>query len=46
MGGIGQGKEITNLNVVDCSLYRNEYSNLELAEATMGKVLGSNEEVW
>jgi hypothetical protein len=28
------------------SLYRGKYSNLKLAEATMGKGLGSSEEVW
>jgi hypothetical protein len=27
------------------SMYRYEYSNLKLAEATMGRVLGSSEEV-
>jgi hypothetical protein len=27
-----------------CSLYRNEYSNLKLAKATMGRGLGSSEE--
>jgi hypothetical protein len=29
-----------------CSLYRNECSLLQLAGATMGKGLGSSEEVW
>jgi hypothetical protein len=29
-----------------CSLYKNEYNNLKLAEATMGRGLGSSEEVW
>jgi hypothetical protein len=28
-----------------CSLYRGEYSNLKLAEYTMGRGLGSSEEV-
>jgi hypothetical protein len=35
MGGIKQGEETKNLNVVDVSLYRNEYRNLKLAWATM-----------
>jgi hypothetical protein len=29
-----------------CSLYRSDYSNLKLAEATMGRGVGSSEEVW
>jgi hypothetical protein len=29
-----------------CSLYRNECSNLKLAEATMASGLGSSEQVW
>jgi hypothetical protein len=41
MGGIGQGKEAKNLNVVMCSLCRNEYRNLR---ATMGRGLGRSEE--
>jgi hypothetical protein len=45
-GGIGQGKKIKNLKVLMCSLYRNEYRNLKLAEATMGRGLGSSEEDW
>jgi hypothetical protein len=36
MRGIGKGKETKNLIVGMCSLYRNEYRNLELAGATMG----------
>jgi hypothetical protein len=28
------------------SLYRNEYSNFKLAESTMGRGLGSSEEIW
>jgi hypothetical protein len=43
MGRIRKGKETKTLNM---ELYRNEYSNLKLAEATMGRGLGSNEEVW
>jgi hypothetical protein len=47
MGGIGKGKETKNLNVVDVLyLYVSKYSNLKLAEATMGRGLGSSEEVW
>jgi hypothetical protein len=42
---IGKGKETQNLNVVECSLYRSEYSNLKLAEATMGMGPGSSAEV-
>jgi hypothetical protein len=44
MGKRGQGKKTTNLNVVD--MYRNEYRNLKLAGATMGRGLGRSEEDW
>jgi hypothetical protein len=46
MGGIGQGKETKNLNVVECSLHRNEYRNLKLAGTTMGRGLGRSEKDW
>jgi hypothetical protein len=45
-GRIREKEGTKNLNVVDVSLYRCEYSNLKLAEATMGTGLGSNEEIW
>jgi hypothetical protein len=44
--GIEQGKESKTGMWLMCSLYRNEYSNLKLAEATMGGGLGSREEDW
>jgi hypothetical protein len=43
-GGIAKGKESKNFNVVICSLYRNEYRNLKLDSATMGRELGKSEE--
>jgi hypothetical protein len=46
MRGIGKGKETKNLNVVDVLSVEEGYSNVKLAEATMGKGLGSSEEVW
>jgi hypothetical protein len=46
MGGIQKDKETKNLNVSICSLYRNENSNLKLAEATMERGLESSEEDW
>jgi hypothetical protein len=42
MGGIGKEKGTENLNVADGSLYRNEYSNLKLTKAAMGRGLWSN----
>jgi hypothetical protein len=39
-GGLEQGEDTKNLNVVVCSLYRNGYGNLKLAGATMGRGLG------
>jgi hypothetical protein len=42
--GIGQGKKMKNLSVVDGLLYRNEYRNLKLAGTTVGKGLGRSEE--
>jgi hypothetical protein len=39
--GIGQGKEVKNLNVVDVV-----DKNLKLAGATMGSGLGRSEEDW
>jgi hypothetical protein len=44
MGGTGQGKETKNLNVVDMLTYRNEYRNLKLMWATMGRGLGKSED--
>jgi hypothetical protein len=44
--GIGKQKETKNLDVVDVLMYRNKYSNLKLAEATMRRGHGSSEEVW
>jgi hypothetical protein len=46
MGGIREGKETKKLNWLMCSLYRNEYSNLKLARATMGRGPGRSEEDW
>jgi hypothetical protein len=43
-GGTEQGKEIKNLNVVDVLSYSNEYRNLKLTGATMGRGLGRSEE--
>jgi hypothetical protein len=34
------------MNVVDVLTIESEYSNLKLAEATMGKGLGCSEEAW
>jgi hypothetical protein len=45
LGGTGQGKETKNLKMVGVLTYRNEYSNLKLAEA-MGCGLGRSEKVW
>jgi hypothetical protein len=44
----GQGKEQKpkTLMWLMCSLYRNEYRNLKVAEATMGRRLGRREEDW
>jgi hypothetical protein len=44
MGGIGEGKETKNLNVVDMPSVQREYSNLKLAKAIKGMEIGSNEE--
>jgi hypothetical protein len=41
-GGIRQEKETKNLNVVDVLPVRNEYRNLKLVRATMGRGLGRN----
>jgi hypothetical protein len=46
IGEIGKGKKTKNLNVVDVFKYSNEYSNLKLAEAAMGRGLGNSKEVW
>jgi hypothetical protein len=43
---LGKGREPKTQMWLMCSLYRSEYSNLKLAEATMGRGQGSNEEVW
>jgi hypothetical protein len=40
IGGIGKGKKPNTL------LYRSEYSNLKVAETSMGWGLGSSEEDW
>jgi hypothetical protein len=45
MEGTGKEKETKSRMWVICSLYRSEYSNLKLAEVTMGRGLGSSEEV-
>jgi hypothetical protein len=45
-GGIGQGKETKNLNVIDVLTYRHKHRNLKLAKATMRRGLGTNEEDW
>jgi hypothetical protein len=45
LGGIGQGKETTNFNVVDM-LTVWEQIVIKLAEATMGRGLWSSEEDW
>jgi hypothetical protein len=37
--------EVTLKNQI-CSLYRSKYSNLKLAETTMGRGPGRSEEVW
>jgi hypothetical protein len=44
-GGIGQGKETEHLNMVDVLTVR-EQTVIKLAKPTMGRGLGTNEEVW
>jgi hypothetical protein len=39
-GRTEQGKQTENLNMLMCSLYRNEYRNLKLVGVTMGRGLG------
>jgi hypothetical protein len=46
MGGIVQGKETKNLNVVYVLPVRNEYRNFKLSGVTMGSGLGRIEEDW
>jgi hypothetical protein len=45
-GGIWKGRKSKTWMWLMCSLYRSGYSNIKLAEVTMGKGLGSSEEVW
>jgi hypothetical protein len=42
----GKGRKPNTWMWFMCSLQRREYSNLKLAEATMGSELGSSDEVW
>jgi hypothetical protein len=44
MGRTGQRKEAKSLNVVDVLLYENEYRNLKLTVATIGRGIGRSEE--
>jgi hypothetical protein len=43
---LGKGRKPKTSKSLMCPLYRSEYSNLKLAEATTGRGLGSSEVVW
>jgi hypothetical protein len=44
--GYGKGRKPKTCMWLLCTFYRNEYNNLKLAKATMGRGLGSSEEDW